>query len=421
MRNIVALVALCLALDARAAPVKIGIINSMSGPETPIGENLTNAIQLALEDLNARGHEVQGVWHDDTGKPQVGLGAAERLGARADIAGIVGAYTSSVSSAVAKAAEQHGVPLVIPVSAKEEITRQGYRWVFRLSATTGDYAAVLLDMAAALGKPTSIAILNEGTDFGVSGAKSARAYAEAKGMKVVFEQSYSGEERDHRAMLARVKRARPDLVFMVSYVIDAMLLMEQARELGLSPMAFLGAGAGFATTAFARDRDASHGVFSSSQWTTDVAWPGALGFASRYEDRFGKAPTYHAATAYEAMMILGEVASKAGGDREKIRQALDRGSWAGIVGEVRFQDRDGYTNQNRHRMVVEQVQAGRHYTVWPAELASRKAIWWSAGEAVAAEDAAKKKGGAGAQKPTAKPKALGVPHDPKARPRIATK
>jgi hypothetical protein len=45
------------------------------------------------------------------------------------------------------------------------------------------------------------------------------------------------------------------------------------------------------------------------------------------------------------------------------------------VGEVRFEDRDGFTNQNRHRMLVEQVQDGRHYTVWPPELATRAPIW----------------------------------------------
>ena len=36
---------------ALAVPVKIGVINSMTGPEAPIGENLTNGIMLAEEDL----------------------------------------------------------------------------------------------------------------------------------------------------------------------------------------------------------------------------------------------------------------------------------------------------------------------------------------------------------------------------------
>src|SRR6202521_1596913 len=174
----IAFLALALAVPARAAPVKLGVINSMTGPEAPIGENLTNGIKLALEDLKKKGVEVQVVWEDDTGKPQIGLSALEKLATRDNVAGVVGAYTSAVTTTVARSAERFKVPLVNPVSSKEEITRQGYKYTFRVSATTGDYASVLLDMATALGKPKTLAILNENTDFGTSGARSAKEYAD---------------------------------------------------------------------------------------------------------------------------------------------------------------------------------------------------------------------------------------------------
>ncbi len=372
---VAAAVALSAAVPARAAPVKVGVINSMTGPEAPIGENISNGIKLALEDLKAKGVEVQVVSEDDTGKPQVGLSAMEKLATRDNVAGVVGAYTSAVTSAVARKAEQLKVPLVNPVASKEEITRQGYKYVFRVSATTGDYAAILIDMALALGKPTTIGILNENTDFGTSGAKSARAYAEKRGLKVVFEEAYSKGSPDYRSTLVKLKGTNPEIVFLVSYVADAILLMRQSREIGLSPQGFLGAGAGFSTVQFANEKDISNGVFASSQWTPQVSWPGTKEFAERYQKAFGKTPTYHAATAYAAMAILAEEAVKAGGDREKLRAALDAGTWNGLDGEVKFQDYDGYTNQNKHQMLVEQVQNGKHATVWPPQLASGKAIW----------------------------------------------
>jgi branched-chain amino acid transport system substrate-binding protein len=374
-RSWIALFALALAVPTRAATVKLGVINSMTGPEAPIGENLTNGIKLAQEDLKKKGIDAQLVWEDDTGKPQIGLSALEKLATRDNVAGVVGAYTSAVTSAVARAAERYKVPLVNPVASKEEITRQGYKWIFRVSATTGDYASVLLDMALALGKPKTIAILGENTDFGISGSKSAKAYAEKKGLKVVYEEAYSKGSPDYRSTLVQLRGTNPDLVFMVSYVADAILLMRQSRELGLSPMAFLGAGAGFSTVQFANEKQISNGVFASSQWTPQVKWPGAKEFNERYIRQFGKEPTYHAATAYAAMMILGEEAAKAGGDREKIRKALDAGSWNGVDGEVKFQDYEGYTNQNKHQMLVEQVQNGKHVTVWPQSLASGKPLW----------------------------------------------
>jgi branched-chain amino acid transport system substrate-binding protein len=366
---------LALALPALAAPVKIGVINSMTGPQAPIGENLTNGIKLAEEDLKAKGIDLQLVWEDDTGKPQVGLSAMEKLATRDNVVGVVGAYTSAVTNAVAKKAEQYKVPLVNPVASKEEITRQGYKYVFRVSATTGDYASILLDMAMELGKPKSIAILNENTDFGVSGAKSARAYAEKKSIQVVFEEGYSPGSPDYRSTLAKVKAAGPDLVFMVSYVADAILLMRQSREIGLSPMAFLGAGAGFSTAEFAKEKVISHGIFSSTQWTPEVSWPGAKELGARYQKRFGKEPTYHAANAYTAMVVMAESAAKAGGDREKLRQVLHDGKWNGIFGEVQFEDFEGYQNQNKHQMLVEQVQDGKYFTVWPRQFASGKPVW----------------------------------------------
>ncbi|HZR11320.1 MAG TPA: ABC transporter substrate-binding protein [Myxococcales bacterium] len=361
--------------SATAAPIKIGVINSITGPEAPIGEDLTNGIKLAIEDLKKKNIDVQVVWEDDTGKPQVGISAMEKLATRDNVVGVVGAYTSAVTSVVAKTAERYKVPMVNPVASKEEITRQGYKYVFRVSATTNDYAAVLLDMATAFGQPKTIAILNENTDFGVSGGRSAQELAEKKGMKVVFHEAYSKGSPDYRSTLVNVKNANADLVFMVSYVADAILLMRQSREINLSPMAFLGAGAGFSNAQFAKEQQVSNGIFSSTQWTPAVAWPGAKEFAKTYQERYGKQASYHAATAYTAMWILAHAAAQANGDREKTKQALDTGTWETIDGTVKFADYEGYTNQNKHQMLVEQIQNGKFITAWPKELQSGKPIW----------------------------------------------
>ena len=366
---------LAAALFSLSAPVKIGVINSMTGPESPIGEDITNGIKIALEDLKAKGIEVEVVWEDDTGKPQVGLSALEKLATRDNVAGIVGAYTSAVTAAIAKSADRYKVPLVNPVASKDEITRQGYKWFFRVSATTADYASVLLDMATSFGQPKTLAILNENTDFGTSGARSAKEYAEKKGLKVVFNESYSKGSPDYRSTLVNVRNANPDLVFMVSYVADAILLMRQSRELGLKPQAFLGAGAGFANSQFAKETEVSNGVFSSTQWTPAVSWTGSKEFAQKYEKRYGKSASYHAATAYTAMWVLAQEASNAGGDREKIKSGLESGSWDTLDGPVKFGDYEGYTHQNKHQMLVEQIQNGKFFTVWPKDLATGKPVW----------------------------------------------
>jgi branched-chain amino acid transport system substrate-binding protein len=354
---------------------KIGVINSMSGPEAPIGENITNGIKLAEEDLKKKGIQVQLVWEDDTGKPQISMSAMEKLATRDNVAGVVGPYTSACSNAVAKLAEKYRVPLLIPAAAKEEITRQGLKHVFRMNAPADKYASSLIDAAAALGKPTTIAFIYENTDFGTSTTKTAKDYVAKKGIQVVADEAYPKGAADYRSTLAKVKSKNPDLVFMVSYVADAILLMRQSKEVGLQPQAFLGAGAGFTTTEFAKERAISESVISCTQWTDDVSWPGAKDFGTRYKAKFGKEPTYHAACAYASMMIMAETAKNAGGDRAKTRDGLKAGKWNGVMGEVKFADYDGFTNQNDHQMLVQQILNGNYETVLPSQFATKKAVY----------------------------------------------
>ncbi len=368
---------LCVATPglAQATQVKLGFVNSITGPEAPIGENLTNGVALALEDLKKKGIDVELIKEDDTGKPEKSMAAFEKMATRDKVAGVVGPYSSKCANAVAKLAEKYKTPLLIPVASKEEITRQNLKWTFRLSATTNDYANILLDMATSLGKPKTIAIINENTDFGTSGARSAKAFATKRGISVVAEEAYSPGAPDYRSTLSKIKSKKPDLVFMISYVADAILLMRQSREIGITPQAFLGAGAGFSVAQFAKEKEISNYVFSSTQWTGDVNWPGAKEFNSRYKAKFGKEPTYHASTAYASMIIMAETAAKEAGNQEKMRNELKTGHWNGIMGEVTFRDYDGYTNQNKHQMLVEQVQNGVHETVYPTRYTSRKPIY----------------------------------------------
>ncbi|MFT3916820.1 MAG: ABC transporter substrate-binding protein [Anaeromyxobacteraceae bacterium] len=365
-----------LALPGRGlAQVKVGFINSITGPEAPIGETLTNGVELAMEDLAKKGIKIQLVKQDDTGKPPVAMSAMEQLATGDEVAAVVGPYTSANANAVAKLAAQYKVAQVIPAASKEDITRQGNKYVFRVNAPSHSYAESLIDLALSQGKPKTIAFIYESTDFGTSAAAAGKEYSAKKGLQVVGDEAYQKGAPDYRSTLTKVKAANPDLVFMVSYVADAILLMRQAREVGLKPMAFLGGGAGFDTTQFESEKDISNLVFSTTQWTPDMGTPGAADFAKRYQAKYGKPATYHAACAYASMMIVGETVGKVGGDKEKVRDALASGSWTGIMGEVKFETFDGFTNQNKHDMAVVQYQAGVKETVFPPKFAKKKPVW----------------------------------------------
>ena len=354
--------------------VRIGVINSMTGPDAPIGEHLTNGIKLAQEELERRGIRVEVVWEDDASRPQAAAAAFEKLATRDQVAGVVGPYTSGAAAAVSKLVERHRLPTLLPTAVGEELTRQGNTWLFRLNAPAHTFVSVLVEAALALERPRTLAVVFENNEFGASIAKMGRQYAESKGLRVVSSLPFPANGSGARAAISEVKAQSPDLVLMAAHATDALSLMRQAREVGLSPMLFLGAGAGFSVPRFAEEQSLSRGVLTSTQWTGEVPWPGAKEFAAKYRSRFGKGPTYHAACAYQAAIIMATTAAGVGGDREKVQAALRRGIWDGLMGPVKFSDYDGFTNQNNHVVLVEQVQEGGFTTVFPRGYASRDAI-----------------------------------------------
>ncbi|TLU84894.1 MAG: branched-chain amino acid ABC transporter substrate-binding protein [Chlorobium sp.] len=371
--SVVAAAMLVFSALVQAAPVKIGFINSITGKEAQIGENLTNGALMALEDLRAKGIQVELIKEDDGGDPKNALAAYEKLVTRDGVIGVVGPYTSGCANVVASRADQYQVPLLVPAAAKEEITMKGYKFVFRLNAPANVYSKVLMD-AVKVFKPKTIAYVYAATDFGVSTVKTAQENALKMGLKEVANEKYQQGQPDYRPSLSKVKAANPDLVFLVSYDADAILLMRQAREIGLTPKAFLGAGAGYTTAQFAQQTDISNLVVSATQWTDDVNWPGAANFGLRYKTKFAKDPSYHAACAYEAMRIMVETASKAR-SAVKLRSALKTGSWNGILGPVKFEDYGSFTNQNNHSMLVQQLQNGKYETVYPAQFSKKRLVY----------------------------------------------
>jgi branched-chain amino acid transport system substrate-binding protein len=355
--------------------VKVGVILPRTGPEAPIGEEMANGIRMAQEDLKKQGIQVEAIWEDDTGKPQIAMSAFEKLALDSRVAGVLGSYTSASTSAVARLTGRYKLPLMVPISSKDEITMQGFPWMYRINSPASFYASTLFSMIQAQGPVKTLALIYENTDFGNSAARSATAYAAKQGMTVVADEPYAKGAPDYRSTLSKIRAKNPDLIYMVSYIADAVLLMRQAREIGVQPRAFLGAGGGFNLAQFAHEREISEHVITSTQWAEDVKWPGAKAFAQRYKGRYGTESSHHGACSYEAFRILAETAVRAGGDREKTRAGLKAGKWQGILGDVKFEDFEGFTNQNRHPILVQQIQGGAYHTVYPAGFAAQKPVY----------------------------------------------
>src|SRR5207245_10096304 len=92
---------------------------------------------------------------------------------------------------------------------------------------------------------TRVAIIHEDCAYGVDASKGNVAGAKKAGFQIVLKEGYSATAPDLSALVTKLKRARPDVIFHTGYNPDITLLLRQAREQGLKFGALVGHGAGY--------------------------------------------------------------------------------------------------------------------------------------------------------------------------------
>jgi branched-chain amino acid transport system substrate-binding protein len=361
--------------------LKFGIPLPLTGTNAKFGEIEKKSYEIALEEINAKGgikgKKVVLEFEDSQGKPEISRSIVERLIDVKKQPVIFGEYSSSSSKAVAAVAEERKVPYLVVTGATDDITQQNYKYVFRMNPTNNYYTVGLMSFLKEVVKPKNIAILYESSDFGTSGAEDMVKQAKKFGMEVLVNDQYEKGAVDFKPTLSKVKAAKPDVIYMVSYVMDAALLMRQIRELRIDAKLYAGGAAGFAIPEFIQNaKEASELVITATLWSPQVKYAGASAFAEKYKKLYQDYPSYHGAEAYSALYIIKDVAERAKSlSADDIRAALKQTNMMTAFGPVKFEDREGYTNQNFMDTLVMQVIKGKHETIWPQKYASAKYVY----------------------------------------------
>ena len=354
----------------------VGVPLPLTGAEAKFGEMEKQAYEMAIEEINAKGG-VKGMKlaldiQDSGGKPETATAIVEKFITMNKYPIVVGEYTSQCSYAVAGVSEKYKVPYLVVTGAADKITQQGWKYVYRMNPPSSLYNMGVFSFFEQVAKPKSIAILYENTDFGSSTSKAMKDWCEGHGVQVVLSEGYQSGAVDFKPILQKVKSLRPDILYMVSYLMDASLLMRQSKELDINPQAFIGGAAGFTLPEFLQNAaDASEYCMSATLWTPQAKYPGAKTFFDDFKKKFGKEPDYHGVEAYAAAYVLADVLKRAKTwTPEDLRVALAETNMMTAFGPVKFVSWGQFTNQNRMDTLVLQVVNKKFETVWPKEGAS---------------------------------------------------
>jgi branched-chain amino acid transport system substrate-binding protein len=366
---------------ALAQTLKVGVILPITGDKAKFGEIERKSFELALEEINAaggiNGKNLEILFEDDTGRPDLARAAAEKLIAKDKVVMLGGGYGSSETFAIAGVAQQNQMPFLVNTGADNKITAQGWNYVFRLNQPGSEYFKGLESFLTDMVKPQTAAILYENTNFGTSQSREFQKTCEKLGIQVVMNEGYEHGGLDFKPLLTKVKQANPDLVYMISYVMDAALLMRQSMELRVMPKLFVGGGAGFTLPEFHKMAGkASELVYSATLWYQTLSYPGAKEYYEKYTKKFGSDTEYHGAEAYAAAYVMADALKRASSPApEDVRQALAATDLMTAFGPVKFIAYDKMTNQNKLDTYLVQWIAGKLELVWPKNVASQPYVY----------------------------------------------
>jgi branched-chain amino acid transport system substrate-binding protein len=328
--------------------VNLGCVLPMTGGSATFGTSSKNGVTMAVEEFNAAGGAtingvkttVNMVVEDDTGSPEVGASAAQKLINQDKVIGIIGAIMSKVSLAVGPIAQAAGVPEISPTSTNEKVTLVG-DYIFRACFIDSFQGTVMANYAwNTLKVKTAACLFDNGNDYPKGLAENFRKSFEALGGKVVAYEAFTDEDKtvDFKAQLTKIKAAKPEFMYLSGYYGSTALILKQAREMGLNVPA--GGGDGWDSPDLVKIGGAAveGGVFSN-HFSKDDPAPKVQAFVKAYTAKYGEAPDAFAALSYDGAGLFLDAFKTAGSIKgSDIRDAMKNTTFSGMAGAYKFDE-----------------------------------------------------------------------------------
>ena len=243
-------------LRAAPASIKIGQVEPVTGPLAVIGQTMRKAGQLAVEMINARGGiksmggaKLELLLGDSETKPEVGRLEADRLIKDGAVA-LSGPFQSDTAMAVATLCEQRQIPFVIDVAALDDITQKGYNYTFRCFPSTTRFATNMIShlkhiLSKSQAQPKTAVVTNVGDAFGKGQSAVFLKVFKESGLpiEILGQFTYPLGVQDLSSEVAKIKAAKPDLIFPITRPGDSVILVRELFKQRVPLMGIMSPGA----------------------------------------------------------------------------------------------------------------------------------------------------------------------------------
>lgn len=256
----------CVPAVLAAEPIRLGMVEAMSGPMANAGEAVARNLQFAVDRVNARGgvklpdgaRPLKLEIFDSKGQTNEALTVLRRV-ADERIAFVLQGNSSAVAAALIDAVNKHNerTPAARMVflnysAVDPSLTNERCSpWHFRFDAHADMRMAALADVIAADRKVSKVYLINQDYSFGQEVARSARAMLATRRPDVAIvgdELHPIGRVRDFGPYIAKIKASGADAVITGNWGNDLSLLVRAAREQGLDAAFYTFYGNGLGST-----------------------------------------------------------------------------------------------------------------------------------------------------------------------------
>ncbi len=368
--------------------VRFGASLSLTGRMATEGRLVKDGYDFYVKHINALGgipikgkkYKVEIVYYDDESDPKTAVKLVEKLIVEDGIKYLLGPYSSSATFPASSVAEKYKIPMVEAHGAATTIFERGYKYIFATLSSVDQYTSGIIKMASELNPaPKTIALINENTLFPQLAMDGAAKQAKALGIKVVYKQKYPTGTKDLSSMLAAVREKKPDILLAAGYTADMILLVKQAKEMGVNPKMF-GMMLGPTLPGFVKalQKDAEY-LLEPIQWSPNMAWKDdvfgytAGEFAKLFEKEFGYKTDYHPPQSAAALLVYHHALQKVGlADPQVVRDAIAQTDIMTFYGRIKFNEKGQNIGKT---MAVIQLQNGKPVVVYPLSGAEGKLVY----------------------------------------------
>ncbi|WP_439632146.1 ABC transporter substrate-binding protein [Shinella sp.] len=353
------------AAKADEAPIKLGIVAPMSGPNARYGAFSMHGAELAVKEINdaggVNGHKIELYNADSQGTPVEGVSATRRLIDQDEVDFVIGDVSSSVTLAMQPVAEDAGVLLLNAASSNPKITYGagvgGFKWTYRNYPTDENRALVVAKYAAEQRGFTKFAVLSVDSDYGRSAIEFTKKYLPDFKGEILSEDYYKEGEVDFRSVLAKIRDGGAQAIIMYGLADTTPIIARQMVELGLAGKVTLIGNGEFNTEKTIQSApSALEGAVEAAAWLPAWDSPESKAFVEKFTTAYSEAPNNHAYVHWDTVNLLAAAVREAGSiEREAVRDALSKIKYKSPVGEVTFDDH----NQARLPMILLQIEDGK--------------------------------------------------------------